>query len=80
MAVPLERVAVPMVVPPSWNVTVPVGVPVPGGTTLTVAFNVTVWPEVEGFGVVVSTVVVATAFTVCVTAVELLAAKLVLPP
>jgi hypothetical protein len=40
------------------NVTVPVGVPVPGATTLTVAVNVTVAPEVAGLGEAASVVLV----------------------
>ena len=40
--------AVPIVVAPSVKVTVPVGVPVPGATTATVAVNVTDWPTTDG--------------------------------
>ena len=39
---------VPIVVAPSVKVTVPVGVPVPGATTATVAVNVTDWPTTDG--------------------------------
>src|SRR5206468_2428738 len=46
---PAARVPVPMVVPPSLNVTVPVGVPAPGAVALTTAVKVTVWPNTEGF-------------------------------
>ena len=42
---PSPRGLVPIVVPPSLNVTVPVGVPVPL-VTLTVAVNVTSCPDV----------------------------------
>jgi hypothetical protein len=44
--------------PPSRNVTVPVGVPVPGKTGLTVAVKVTNWPETEGLTDDVTAVVV----------------------
>ena len=48
VAVPPDSVPVPSVVAPSRNVTVPVGVPVPGGTTATVAVNVTDCPNTDG--------------------------------
>ena len=38
----------PSVVDPSLNVTVPVAVPAPGATTVTVAVNVTDWPNLDG--------------------------------
>ena len=41
-------VPVPRVVEPSRNVTVPVGVPEPGALAVTVAVNVTDWPNTEG--------------------------------
>jgi hypothetical protein len=41
VALPELKVAVPRVEAPSRKVTVPVGVPVAGGTALTVAVNVT---------------------------------------
>src|SRR5712692_9014934 len=40
---------VPRTTAPSRNVTVPVGAPTPGGTTETVAVNVTACPNVDGF-------------------------------
>jgi hypothetical protein len=40
------------------NVTVPVGVPLPGATALTVAVNMTDWPTVEGLADEVTVVVV----------------------
>src|SRR5262245_31480870 len=49
--------ALPSVMPPSRNVTVPVGIPVP---PVTVAVNVTVCPQVEGFGDEVTALAVAT--------------------
>ena len=52
------RVPVPICVPPSLKVTVPVGVPVPdAGVTVTV--NVTLWPKVMLADDEVSDVVVA---------------------
>ena len=55
-ALPLTRVAVPITVAPSRNVTVPVGTPTAGATALTVALRVTVCPSVEGLGVEVRVV------------------------
>src|SRR5881392_2805726 len=67
VAMPLPSSAtVPSVKAPSLNVAVPVGVPLPGGTTVTVAVNVTPWPNVDGFADAVSTVWVAGLFTVSV--------------
>ena len=43
-------VAVPSVVVPSKKVTVPVGVPTPGATTVTVVVRVTSWPKFEEVG------------------------------
>jgi hypothetical protein len=80
LAVPPERFALPRVVVPSLKVTVPVGVPLPGAITLTVAFRVTDWFNADGFGVAVRAVVVEGTFTACVTAVDVLARKLVAPP
>src|SRR6266850_6800473 len=44
-----SRGRVPREVAPSKKVTVPVGVPVAGGKTATVAVNVTGWPTTAGF-------------------------------
>ena len=53
--------------PPSVvNVTRPVGVPPPGALGLTVAVNVTTWAWIEGFGLLMSDVVVASWSTCCV--------------
>ena len=41
---------------PCWKVTCPVGVPVAGGTAVTVAVKVTDWPLLDGFGVDASAV------------------------
>ena len=48
VAWPALRVPVPRVVAPSLNVTVPVGVPLPGGAAVTVAVKVTAWPNTDG--------------------------------
>src|SRR5205807_1660940 len=49
VATPLPlSVPVPIEAPLSWNVTVPVGVPDPGTAALTVAVNVTDWPNTDG--------------------------------
>ena len=55
-------VAVPSTVAPSKNVTAPVGVPAPGGGTLTVAVNATTWP-ITGEVVDDATVVVVGALS-----------------
>jgi hypothetical protein len=65
VAFPLISVPGPKGVAPSFRVTEPVGVPLPGATTTTVAVNVTVWPKCDGFGEEVSVVVVAALCTVC---------------
>lgn len=64
---------------PSLNVTLPVGTAVPGALATTVAVNVTDCPFVEGFKDEVTELVVASLFTVCVSAEEVLGLKLVLP-
>src|SRR2546427_12344532 len=51
-------VAVPIVVAPSLNATVPVGTPVAGATGRTVAVSVTACPTVDGLGEDVRVVVV----------------------
>jgi hypothetical protein len=54
------------------NCTVPVAVPAPGEAADTVAVKVTVWPAVEGFGLVVTPVVVPARLTVTVAAADVL--------
>ncbi len=49
VACPALRALLPSVLVPSENVTVPVGVPLPGNTALTVAVNVTDCPAADGF-------------------------------
>jgi hypothetical protein len=62
------------------KVTVPVGVPAPGGTALTVAVNVTDWPETDGLAPELTEVVVEALFTVCVSPEEVEVSKFVSPP
>ena len=69
VAMPPLSVPVPMGLPPSRNVTVPVGVPAPGATAETVAVNVTDWPNTDGFTDEITAVVVS-AFTTVRGAVE----------
>ncbi len=68
----------PIDVVPSRNVTVPVGVPAPGFTALTVAVKVTFWPNTDGLTEDVTVVDVLALFTVCST-LPLLVAKFVSP-
>jgi hypothetical protein len=75
-ATPFDTVTVPIVLDPSLNTTLPVGVPPPGDTALTVALKVTVWPKFEGFSDEVSTIDVDAGLTTCVTAGEVLVPKL----
>ena len=75
MAWPALSVAVPRVVVPSRKATVPVGVPV----AVTVAVKVTACPAVEGFSEEVTEVVVGWPITVCVSAAEVLPAKVLSP-
>src|SRR5436189_134779 len=85
VAWPLLSVPVPKVVAPSLKVTVPEGVPAPGALAVTVAVNVTDWPDTAGFvaddsAVVVATTVGGAAFTVWLSAAEVLPVKLASPP
>ncbi|GAA5610956.1 hypothetical protein Spla01_02103 [Streptomyces platensis] len=66
LAVPPERVPVSVGPPLMAKVTVPVGVPEPGGTGATVAVKVTVCPDTDGSGDDVTVVVVAAWLTVWV--------------
>ena len=61
------------------KITVPVGVPAPGATALTVAVKVTVWPDTEGFNEELTVVVVLALLTVCVKSGEVLPLKLPSP-
>ena len=73
VAVPLTSVAFPRLAVPFIKVTVPPGVPALA-PVVTVAVNVTAWPNVDGFGEEpVMVEVVAALFTVCTTEPELTA-------
>jgi hypothetical protein len=79
VAEPPLRAPEPRVVAPSLKVTVPVGVPLPGAAGATVAVKVTPCPNAEGFPDEITAVVVLALFTVCVSVLDVLAAKLLLP-
>src|SRR5215831_9786716 len=79
VALPPLRLLEPIEEPPSLNVTVPVGVPAPGATALTVAVNVTVWPNTDGLADEVTVVVEPSWLTVCSRLAEVEAVKLVSP-
>ena len=80
LATPFVKVtAGPKLEPFILNCTVPVGVPEPGATTLTVAVNITDWPEHEGFTEEVTAVAVFARFTVCVKLGEVLVLKVASP-
>ncbi len=66
LAVPLESVPVPIWVDPFMNVTVPVGVPPPGLTALTLALTVMLWPKTGAVGVKLTVVAVDAWLTVIV--------------
>jgi hypothetical protein len=79
VAVPPDNVPLPMLVAPSLNVTVPVGVPEPGANADIVAVNVTVWPNTDGLLPLATVEELESWFTVCRTAPEVLPVKLVSP-
>jgi hypothetical protein len=78
-AFPLTRPLDPRTVSPFLNVTVPVGVPLPGVTAVTVAVNVTDWPNTDGLCEELNAVELPALFTVCDNAAEVLVAYAVLP-
>jgi len=67
-------------VAPSLNVTVPVGVPAPAPAGVTVAVNVTDWPNTDGLAEEATALVLPLLLTVCVTALDVLVVKLLSPP
>ena len=75
-----QSVPCPGIVEPSLNVTVPVGVPLPGAPAATVAVKVTDWPKTDGFADDVTEVVVASLVTVSVRTDDTLPVKLLSPP
>jgi len=64
VALPPLSVPVPNTVAPFLNVTVPVGVPLPGATAVTVAVNITDWPNTDGLCEEITTVELPALFTV----------------
>src|SRR6266567_1500069 len=76
---PDKLTAPPKFTPLVWNCTVPVRVPTPGDTALTVAVNVTAWPNTDGFTEEPTVVVVLAWFTVCVNVPEAFVLKLTSP-
>ena len=75
VATPLAfKVALPSCDVPSMKVTVPVGIPAPGLTALTVAVKVTNWPTAEELADDESVVVVLAWLTIWLT-IELLGPK-----
>src|SRR5207302_446679 len=80
VAVPVLRVAVPSVLPLSRNVTVPVGVPLPGATAPTVTVKVTDWPNTAGLAEAVTVALLLAWLTTCGSVADVLRAELVSPP
>jgi hypothetical protein len=81
LTVPFESsVPVPSEVVPFRNWTVPVGVPEPGLTAVTVAVIVTLAPEFDGLGTTFTAVLEFALATVSGTATDVLPAKFVSPP
>ena len=76
----LTLTGLPALLPSIRNWRVPVGVPAPGAVMLMVAVNITLWLDVDGLTEASTAVLVLALRTVCVTAVELLALKLLSPP
>jgi hypothetical protein len=72
IALPLISGNVPNEVAPSFSVTKPVGMPLPGASASTPTVNVTAWPSVEGSSEETKMVLVAFLLTVCVNAEEAL--------
>ena len=80
VALPPETVTGdPKLLPSIANCTVPLGVPVPGAVALTVAVNVTDWPNTEGLVEELTDVVVLAGLTVCDRADDVLRLKLASP-
>jgi len=72
VAFPLLSAIVCKTVAPSFNVTEPVGVALPGASVATVTLNTMGIPTGDGFGKAVNIVAVAALLTVCVRATEVL--------
>src|SRR6266478_1658566 len=72
VALPELSVPLPSEVAPSRNVTVPLGVPVPGATTATIPVKVTDCAKQAGLSEAASVIVVSALLTFCVSAAEVL--------
>lgn|ERR1041384_6697882 len=79
VAWPEMRLLVTSAMAPSLKITVPVGVPDPGATVLTVAVKVTDCPEHDGLADELRAVVVPALLTDCVKLVDVLVLKLPSP-
>src|SRR5437667_6080059 len=80
VALPPDKVTGrPKFAPSRLNWTVPVRVPAPGATGVTVAVKVTDWPNTEGLAEALTVVVVLALLTVCVRFGEVLVRKLPSP-
>jgi hypothetical protein len=69
----------PVGLPSTTNCTVPLGVPMPGAATLTVAVKLTFWPDTEGLTEELTSVVVLALATVCIKLLAVLVLKLLSP-
>jgi hypothetical protein len=76
---PVRVTGLPKFVPSMTNCTVPVGVPLPGAVTLTVAVKLTLWPANEGLTEESTTVLVVPLATIWVRAKAVLLEKLASP-
>src|SRR5438128_2500972 len=75
----LTLTGLPALLPSIWNWTVPVGVPEPGATAVTVAVKVAIWPAGAGLSDDMSVVLVDAWLTVWLVIDEELEAKVVSP-
>jgi hypothetical protein len=75
----LTLAGLPVLLPSTWNCTVPVGVPAPGAVILMVAVKVTLWPKPDGLAEAATAVLLLALVTVWVSAAEVLALKVVSP-
>ena len=79
VAWPPLRLLVASAVAPSLKVTVPVGVPLPGATTLTLAVKITGWPNTVELVEELSATLLAFLLTVWLRAAEVPVLKLASP-
>src|SRR2546422_425197 len=77
---PTNATGAPKSAPSILNCTGPVGVPAPGATALTVAVNVTGWPNNDGFTDEFTAAVVSALFTSWVIDADVLPLKFPSPP